>query len=699
MPEAPELPLRHVVSRELSALAFNARVLHEAQDSRTPLLDRFKFLGILASNIDEFFGVRVSGIREQIDAGVQAAGADGRTPTEQMRAIRESAALLMQVAQTTWSELAAELGTKGLSIVSWNNIDRSTQAQLSTRFKQEIFPVLTPLAIDPGHPFPYVSSLSLSLAVQLHDPERDEHFFARVKVPQILARLVQIGDGRAILLEDLIRAHMDQLFVGHELIGAHAFRITRDADIDVEEGEADDLLAAIEEELRQRRFGKVVRIEIEATAPKEVRELLLAGFELRPDALSDVDGVLDLTLCGEIAALPMPDLHSPLWHPVIPARIAAGQRATDGGTDLFHVIQDGDLFMHHPYESFDASAERLFQQAAADPAVLSIRSTLYRTGANSSIPGHLIQAARAGKEVVVLVELKARFDEAANIEWARRLEEAGAHVIYGMSGLKTHCKATLIARREGGEIRRYVHLSTGNYNPRTARLYTDLSLFSVDPALGADLSALFNYLTGLSKHADYQRLLVAPTRLREAIRERIAAAVEDAAHGGSPYIAAKVNALVDTEMIGLLDDAAARGVRIDLIVRGMCGLIPDPDRHAGRLHIRSVIGEFLEHSRLYHFNIGGRMEWYAGSADLMDRNLDRRVEVLFPLLDPTSIARSEEVLRVLLADHRNSWILQPDGAWLRREDLEPEAAGGSSFTEFKRLAMKAATTTSTESTA
>ena len=699
MPEAPEPPLRPVVSRELSALAFNARVLHEAQDSRNPLFDRFKFLGILASNIDEFFGVRVSGIREQIDAGVQAAGADGRTPTEQMRAIRESASLLMQVAQTTWRELNAELGTKGFSIVSWNNIDQTTQAQLSTRFKQEIFPVLTPLAIDPGHPFPYVSSLSLSLAVQLRDPERGERFFARVKVPQILGRLVQIGDGRAILLEDMIRAHMDQLFVGHELIGAHAFRITRDADIEVEEGEADDLLAAIEEELRQRRFGKVVRVEIEATAPKDVRELLLAGFELRPDALSDVEGVLDLTVCSEIAALPLPNLHGPVWLPVVPVRIATGQRAADGGTDLFHVIQEADLFLHYPYESFDASAERLFQQAAADPDVLSIRSTLYRTGANSSIPGHLIQAARAGKEVVVLVELKARFDEAANIEWARRLEEAGAHVIYGMSGLKTHCKATLIARREGGEIRRYVHLSTGNYNPRTARLYTDLSLFTVDPALGADLSALFNYLTGLSKHADYQRLLVAPTRLREAIRERIAAAVEDAARGGSPYIAAKVNALVDTEMIRLLDDAAARGVRVDLIVRGMCGLIPDPDRHAGRLHIRSVIGEFLEHSRLYHFNIGGRVEWYAGSADLMDRNLDRRVEVLFPLLDPTSIARSEEVLHVLLADHRNSWILQPDGAWLRREDLEPGPAGGSSFADFKRLAMLAAATVSAESTA
>jgi polyphosphate kinase len=602
-----------------------------------------------------------------------------------MRAIREAAALLMLAAQGAWRELTTELSNAGLSLVEWEEIDRATQEKLTARFKQEIFPVLTPLAIDPGHPFPYVSSLSLSLAVQLHDPERGERFFARVKVPQILGRLVQIGDGRAILLEDLIRAHIELLFVGHEIAGAYAFRITRDADIEVEEGEADDLLAAIEEELRQRRFGKVVRVEIEASAPAEVRQLLLAGFELQTDALSDVDGVLDLTVSGEIAALQLPNLHSPTWHPVTPPRIAEAPRAADGGADLFRVIQQGDLLMHYPYESFDESAERLFQQAAVDPDVLSIRSTLYRTGAVSSIPGHLIQAARAGKEVVVLVELKARFDEAA-------------HVIYGMSGLKTHCKATLIARREGGEIRRYVHLSTGNYNPRTARLYTDLSLFTVDHAFGADLSALFNYLTGLSKHADYQRLLVAPAQLRHAIRQRISAAVEDAARGGRPYIAAKVNALVDTEMIGLLDDAAERGVTIDLIVRGMCGLIPDPDRHEGRLHIRSVIGEFLEHSRLYHFNITGRAEWFAGSADLMDRNLDRRVEVLFPLLDPTSISRCEEVLRVLLADRRNSWILQPDGAWLRKEDLEPDGVTNSSFAEFKRLAVQAAETLSPETT-
>ena len=425
MAETHELNRRLVVSRELSALAFNARVLHEARDSRTPLLDRFKFLGIVSSNIDEFFGVRVSGLREQIDAGVQAASADGRSPAEQMRAIREAAALLMLAAQGAWRELTTELSTVGLSLVHWEEIDRATQDLLTARFKQEIFPVLTPLAIDPGHPFPYVSSLSLSLAVQLHDPERDEGFFARVKVPQILGRLVQIGDGRAILLEDLIRAHIEQLFVGHELIGAYAFRITRDADIEVEEGEADDLLAAIEEELRQRRFGKIVRVEIEASAPAEVRQLLLAGFELQPDALSDVDGVLDLTVSGEIAALQLPNLHSPAWHPVTPRRIDEAPRAADGDADLFRVIQQGDLLMHYPYESFDASAERLFQQAAVDPDVLSIRSTLYRTGVVSSIPGHLIQAARAGKEVVVLVELKARFDEAANIEWARRLEEAG----------------------------------------------------------------------------------------------------------------------------------------------------------------------------------------------------------------------------------------------------------------------------------
>lgn len=683
-------PVGAVVSRELSALAFNARVLYEAQDSRNPLLDRFKFLGIVASNVDEFFGIRVAGIREQIDAGVQAAGADGRTPTEQMRAIRESTSQLNRAAQETWSILTAELAASGVSLVHWSELDRASQAQLSTRFKQEIFPVLTPLAIDPGHPFPYVSSLSLSLAVQLRDPERNEIFFARVKVPQILRRLVQLGDDRVLLLEDLIRANLDLLFVGHEVIGAHAFRITRDADIEVEEGEADDLLAAIEQELHQRRFGKVVRLEIESSTPMAVQDVLLAGFQLLPDAISHVDGVLDLTVCGEVASLPLPALRSPAWQPTIPPRISTATRAQDGGVDLFRVIEQGDLMLHYPYESFDASAERFFQQAATDPEVLSIRATLYRTGADSSIPGHLIQAARAGKEVVVLVELKARFDEAANIEWARRLEEAGAHVIYGMSGLKTHCKATLIARREDSKIQRYVHLSTGNYNPRTARLYTDLSLFTKDEALSADVSALFNYLTGLSKHVNYQRLIVAPTQMRNAIRERIAAAIDDAERGGNPYIAAKMNALVDTEMIELLDVAASRGVRIDLIVRGMCGLIPHQERHRGRLQIRSIIGEFLEHSRLYHFNILGRAEWFAGSADLMERNLDRRVEVLFPLLDPATIARSEEILRVLLADQRNSWLLQPDGAWLRREDLEPRASSISSFSEFKRLAVVAA---------
>ena len=440
---------RHpVVSRELSMLAFNARVLHEAQDQRTLLLDRFRFLSIVSSNVDEFFSVRVSGIREQIDAGLRVPGADGRTPLEQMHAIRESAALLAVAKQETWRGLVSELSAAGVPLVQWADLEEVVRDRLSARFTQEIFPVLTPLAVDPGHPFPYVSSLSLSLAVRLNDPERGANFFARVKVPQILGRIVEVGDGRVLLIEELIKAHLHELFAGHEIIDAYLFRITRDADFEVEEGEADDLLAAIEEELRQRRFGKVIRLEVEAGMSEEVRALLLAGLSLNADALAEVDGVLDLTVGAEIASLPHPELRAPTWQPVTPARITAASHAADGAPDLFEVIREGDLLMHYPYESFDASAERLFQQAASDPDVLSIRATLYRTGATSSIPGHLIQAARAGKEVVVLVELKARFDEAANIEWARRLEEAGAHVIYGMSGLKTHCKATLIARRE-----------------------------------------------------------------------------------------------------------------------------------------------------------------------------------------------------------------------------------------------------------
>ena len=682
-----------IVSRELSMLAFNARVLHEAQDQRTLLLDRFRFLSIVSSNVDEFFSVRVSGIREQIDAGLRIPGADGRTPLEQMHAIRESAALLAVAKQETWKNLVSELSASGVPIVQWADLEEVVRERLSARFTQEIFPVLTPLAVDPGHPFPYVSSLSLSLAVRLNDPERGVNFFARVKVPQILGRIVEVGDGRVLLIEELIKAHLHELFAGHEIIDAYLFRITRDADFEVEEGEADDLLAAIEEELRQRRFGKVIRLEVEAGMSEEVRTLLLAGLSLNADALAEVDGVLDLTVGAEIASLPHPELRAPTWQPVTPARITAASHAADGAPDLFQVIREGDLLMHYPYESFDASAERLFQQAASDPDVLSIRATLYRTGATSSIPGHLIQAARAGKEVVVLVELKARFDEAANIEWARRLEEAGAHVIYGMSGLKTHCKATLIARREEGAIRRYVHLSTGNYNPKTARLYTDIALFTAEQDFGNDLSALFNYLTGLSKHAEYQRLLVAPTQLRGALRERILAATEEAKRGGSPYIAAKVNALVDVEMIALLDEAAEHGVRVDLIVRGMCGLLPDPARHGDRLQIRSIVGEFLEHSRIYHFEYDGRSEWFAGSADLMDRNLDRRVEALFPLVNAESVRRCEEVLEVLLGDVRNSWILQPDGAWLRLEEMassHEKREMRSAFADFKRVASAAA---------
>jgi polyphosphate kinase len=520
----------------------------------------------------------------------------------------------------------------------------------------------------------------------MEDEETATSRFGRIKIPPILGRLVPIGANSYLPIEELIRNNLDVVFVGHRITNSTLFRVTRNADFEVSEGAADDLLAAVEEELRQRRFGRAVRLEIERGAPREVIQLLLTEMELERDSVEEVSGTLNLGIALDVAALDLPSLKSPRWAPVVPTRIANAHAAADGGADVFALIDEGDLLVHHPYESFDASVDRFFAQAAADPNVLSIKCTLYRTGEGSSIPTHLIKAAEAGKEVVVLVELKARFDEAANIAWGRMLEDAGAHVIYGMMGLKTHCKATLIVRREGGRVRRYSHLSTGNYNPKTARLYTDLGIFTSDDSIGADLGRLFNYLTGLAKHPAYDRLLVAPDTLRAGLTSRIEAAIASAAAGGHPSITAKVNALVDRRMIELLDRAAASGVKVDLIVRGMCGLLPDKSRHGERLRIRSIVGELLEHSRIFRFEIDGGTEWLAGSADLMDRNLDRRVEVLFPLLGAESQRRAEQIVSTLLADTRNSWILQPDGAWIRSEELDPTAPSRSAFHELKHAA-------------
>jgi len=674
--------MRTGVSRELSLLAFNARVLSEASNARRPLLDRFRFLGIVASNIDEFYGVRVAGIKDQEVAGVRTPGPDGRTPDVQLALIREATDLLTESAQGTWSALIEELRGAGLPLRQWSDLDAAEQSALTERFTREIFPVLTPLAVDQGHPFPLISTLSLSLAIRLRAKGEGEISLARVKVPTILGRMVQFGDGDWILLEELIAAHLDLLFPGTEILDAHLFRVTRDADLDTVEEEADDLLEAIEEGLRQRRFGSVVRLEVGANLPDELREMLLAGLEISQSEVQVVEGTLDLSVALQVASLPRPDLRAPRWQPVTPSRIAEHTSSSAPRGDMFAVIAERDLLVHHPYESFEASVDQLFAQAADDPEVLSIRSTLYRTGATSSIPAHLIRAAHAGKEVVVLVELKARFDEAANIEWARRLEEAGAHVVYGVMGLKTHCKATLIARREGSSIRRYVHLSTGNYNPKTARGYTDIGLFTTNDEIGTDVGVLFNFLTGAAGTSTYKRILVAPEHLRGEIKGRIERLTAHARSGAAASMTIKVNALIDPEMIHLLDQAAEAGVSMDLIVRGMCGLLPDPARHGTRLRIRSVIGDYLEHSRIYQFEGPDGVELFAGSADLMERNLDRRVEVLFPLEESEVRRKTKEILAALLADTSNAWELQPDGSWERLADT-----GNSSFETLRRVAI------------
>jgi polyphosphate kinase len=520
--------------------------------------------------------------------------------------------------------------------------------------------------------------------VRLRAHGGEEISLARVKVPTILGRIVQFGNGDWILMEELIFAHLDLLFPGTEIVDAHLFRVTRDADLDTVEEEADDLLEAIEEGLRQRRFGSVVRLEVGTEMPSTLLEMLLVGLEISQNEVQVVEGTLDLSVALQVASLPRPDLRAPRWQPVTPARIIEAKSAASPSGDIFKVIAEGDLLVHHPYDSFEASVDQFFAQAADDPEVLSIRSTLYRTGATSSIPAHLIRAAQAGKEVVVLVELKARFDEAANIEWARRLEEAGAHVVYGVMGLKTHCKATLITRREGSTIHRYVHLSTGNYNPKTARGYTDIGLFTTNEVIGTDVGVLFNFLTGAARTSSYQRILVAPDYLRSEIKRRIDHLAEQARGGAETSITIKVNALIDPEMIATLDRAAEAGVSIDLIVRGMCGLLPNPARHGTRLRIRSVIGDYLEHSRIYRFAGPGGAEIYAGSADLMERNLDRRVEVLFPLEDREVRRKVDEILAALLADTSNAWELKPDGAWERIADT-----GTSSFETLRQVALTA----------
>jgi polyphosphate kinase len=675
------------LNRELSWLDFNARVLHEARDERNPLLERAKFLAIFASNLDEFFQVRVSGLMEQVAAGSLKRSADGRTAAEQLAAIRERVQGLVVEHSRLLGEVRAGLAREGVAIVDHATIPEH-HARLRERYLDEIFPVLTPLAVASGHPFPYISTLSLSLAITVADPVSGEERFARVKVPPILPRLVEVERRVFVPLEQVIAANLDALFPGMQILQAHPFRVTRDADFDVEEDEAGDLLSAIEQELRRRRFGSAVRLEVEDGMPEDVRAFLLAGVGLDSDDLYDVPGMLDLTFLWQIATLDIPELRDPPWTPVVPPRLVPVDE--DEPVDVFGAIRAGDLLVHHPYESFTASVERFITQAADDPDVLSIKQTLYRTSGDSPVVRDLIRAAEKGKQVVVLVEIKARFDEEANIVWARKLEQAGAHVVYGLVGLKTHSKVALVVRREGTGLRRYLHLGTGNYNPKTARTYTDLGLLTCRPELGADATDLFNFLTGLSRQQGFRRLLVAPDTLRPRIRDLIAREADHARAGRPARIVIKVNALVDPEMIEHLYDASEAGVEIDCVVRGACSLHPGLPGRSERIRVRSVIGEFLEHSRILGFANGGRQEWYTGSADLMERNLDRRVEVVFPVEDLGAQARIEEIVAVMLADDRRSWQLGADATWRRTEEILAAPGTHDTFATLKERALAAA---------
>ncbi len=680
------------INRELSWLDYAGRVLYEARDERNAVLDRVNFLTIVASMLDEFFQIRISGLRQQVHAGSTKSSPDGRSAGEQLAASRQRVLQLVTELTTAWTEVRRSLADAGIEIVKYNSIP-DHHPTLRQRFIDEIYPVLTPLAVDPGHPFPYISTLSLSIAVGLRNPETGEVQFARVKVPQILPRLYQVEPHRFVLLDSIIGANLDLLFSGMEIVEHHLFRVTRNADLALEEDEADDLLLAIEEELRRRRFGEAVRLEVERSMPGGTRELLLRGLGLAQDDAYEVRGMLDLTGLHDLVDLDRPDLKGEPWTPVTPPRLVPPDE--DEPADVFAAIRVGDLFVHHPYENFVTSVERFIAQAVDDPDVLTIKQTLYRTSGDSPIVRDLIRAAERGKQVVVLVEIKARFDEEANIVWARRLEQAGAHVVYGLVGLKTHSKVCLVVRREGSGLRRYVHIGTGNYNPKTARLYTDLGLLSCRPELGADVTDLFNVLTGLSRQRSFRRLLVAPHSLRTRFLELVDREIEHAALGRDARIVVKLNAIVDEPSIDALYRAARAGVAVDIIARGACSLLPGVKGVSEGIRVRSIVGEFLEHSRIWGFSNGGDTDWYIGSADLMDRNLDRRVEAMVPVEDPEARGRLAEIIEIMLEDDRRSWQLGSDATWRRTEEITGHPGTCDTHLELKVRALAAAQSATT----
>jgi polyphosphate kinase len=658
------------LNRELSWLAFDGRVLSEALDPRVPLLERIKFLSIFSANLDEFYMVRIAGLRRQVAAGVTAEGPDGRTPQAALDAIYAEVARLSTLQRECLNQLLEQLAPHGVRLVTVRDLSPSEWGEIDEYFESQIFPVLTPLAVDPGHPFPYISNLSLSLAVEIRDPQGGAIHFARVKVPKSLPRWVPVN-GRPftfVPLEQVIGANLSSLFPGMEVAAWYTFRITRYSDLDIPVEEPEDLLEMIEEQVFKRRFGEVIRVEVEDTMPAHLRALLLD--ELREDDvpesgqlaerdIQDAGRLLDLSDLMGLASLDLPALKDPPFTPMIPAEL----RDT---TSMFDIIRDGDLLVHHPFDSFTASVERFLEEAAYDDQVLAIKLTLYRTSGDTALVAALVEAAQRGKQVAVIVELKARFDEANNIVWARQLEDAGVHVAFGSATLKTHAKTALVVRRESDGIRRYIHLGSGNYNSRTARLYTDVGLFTCSRSIGADVSDLFNSLTGYSRQRLYRKLVVAPVNLRNRIIELIEREAAHAAAGRPARIICKMNALVDVEVIDALYRASQAGVDIDLIVRGICCLRPGLPGISERINVVSIVGRFLEHSRLWNFANGGAEEFYIGSADWMPRNFDRRVEAVAPVDSPALHERLRALLAVYLDDNRQAWELDADGVWTRR---------------------------------
>ena len=659
---------KNFFNRDLSWVEFNRRVLEEAFNPDLPLLEKVKFISIFFSNLDEFYMIRVSGLKEQIAANILEPTIDGLTPLEQVQKIEKMLRPMLETLYNYWNNsIVPLLKEKNIFLYKFDDFTPEEREKLRTYFQKEIYPILTPLAFDPGRPFPYISNLSLNLAVLIRNPKGDTHF-ARVKVPSNYSRLLAVDDiinpsrnlttngdfiAKYIWFGDLIKANLDLLFPGVEVVESHRFRVTRDTDIELQEDEADDLLRVIEENIRQRRFGQVVRMEVETSMPEYMLETLMENLRIKREDVHISEGPIGLSDVMVLYKLPLHQLKEKPFYPVLPKTFETDE-------DIFSIIKQKDILLHHPYHSFTPVIE-FIKQAARDPEVLAIKQTLYRVGSDSPIIRALIEAVERGKQVAVLVELKARFDEENNIFWARELEKAGAHVVYGLVGLKTHAKMTLVVRKEFDGVKRYVHLATGNYNTTTAKLYTDLGLFTCDEDICADVSDVFNYLTGYSKQKDYRKLFVSPVNMRDKMLEKVFRETENVKAGKEGKIIWKMNSLVDPQTISALYEASNVGVQIDLIVRGICCLVPGVEGLSENINVRSIVGRFLEHSRVFYFYNDGNEEMYMGSADMMQRNLDGRVETLFPIEDErirTEVMKS--LIKAALKDNLKARILLPD---------------------------------------